>query len=84
MENGVTAIGDHAFSNCRNLQEITIPESVSDIGRGVFNGCKNLRVIYYGGTQMQWETITKEDIRRKGFASRTVICADGEIFLSFS
>ena len=84
IENGVTDIEDRAFSNCGNLQEITIPESVSDIGFDVFSNCENLHTIRYDGTKAQWESITKEDIRRRGFALRTVICTDGEITLSFS
>jgi len=84
LENGVSGIDDRAFLNCVNLQEITIPESVSSIGKNVFTNCENLYTIHYGGSKTQWSSITKEDIRIKGFSTRTVICTDGEIFLSFS
>ena len=40
--NGVTSIGDYAFSNCTNLVSITIPESVTNIGNSVFAGCEKL------------------------------------------
>ena len=36
---GVTSIGNHAFSWCRNLRSATIPESVTSIGDYAFNGC---------------------------------------------
>lgn len=32
----VTAIGDYAFDGCENLLEVTIPETVTSMGRGVF------------------------------------------------
>ena len=39
---GVTSIGDYAFSSCNNLVSITIPESVTSIGGSAFLGCSNL------------------------------------------
>ena len=38
----VTSIGDHAFSWCTDLTEITIPESVTSIGDHAFSGCSSL------------------------------------------
>ena len=40
--NGVTSIGQAAFSNCRNLTSITIPNGVTSLGDSVFNNCSNL------------------------------------------
>ena len=45
IENGVTSIGDSAFSNCENLTSITIPNSVTDIGEEAFCYCENLTSI---------------------------------------
>ncbi len=36
---GVSKIADYAFSGCHNLTSITIPDSVSYIGRSAFGGC---------------------------------------------
>ena len=41
----VTSIGDHAFSWCKHLTEITIPESVTYIGDHAFSGCSSLTQI---------------------------------------
>ena len=42
---GVTSIGEGAFSDCENLTTITIPESVTSIDDGAFFGCTNLTTI---------------------------------------
>ena len=41
----VTSIGDYAFSGCRNLTDIIIPEGVTSIGTGAFYGCSSLAAI---------------------------------------
>ena len=45
IENGVTSIGDYAFSGCAKLTSITIPESVTDIGNAAFLDCTGLVAI---------------------------------------
>lgn len=42
---GLASIGERAFSDCKNLTKVTIPESVSSIGLGAFYGC-NLESLY--------------------------------------
>ena len=42
IPNGVTHIGDYAFSWCISLTSITIPESVTSIGSGAFSACYSL------------------------------------------
>jgi hypothetical protein len=38
-------IGDSAFSDCKSLTSISIPQSVKKIGTWVFSGCSNLMSI---------------------------------------
>lgn len=45
IENGVTSIGDGAFSGCTGLTSITIPEEVTSIGKSAFSGCAGLTSI---------------------------------------
>ena len=42
IPDGVTSIGDDAFSYCESLTSITIPDSVTSIGMNAFWGCKSL------------------------------------------
>lgn len=57
---GVTMLDDCAFWNCTNLTGIVLPESLNTINGSVFRiGCDRLRVIYYCGTEAQWQEITK-------------------------
>ena len=39
---GITRIGDYAFSNCSTLTNITLPESLTEIGIGAFENCDSL------------------------------------------
>lgn len=42
IEDGVTAIGDSAFSSCAIVTSITIPEGVASIGASAFERCSEL------------------------------------------
>ena len=39
----VTAIGDHAFSKCKRLEEIILPDKLESIGKEAFFSCKGLQ-----------------------------------------
>ena len=41
----VTSIGNSAFSNCPNLNSVTIPNTVTSIGNSAFNNCNGLTSI---------------------------------------
>ena len=41
ISDGVTSIGDYAFSRC-NIESITIPDSVTSIGKSAFSDCTKL------------------------------------------
>lgn len=45
IKDGVTSIGNYAFSNCSNLTKVTIPDSVTFIGDNAFYYCENLTEI---------------------------------------
>lgn len=39
IEEGITTIGDYAFCECSGLTSITIPNSLTSIGKGAFDDC---------------------------------------------
>ena len=45
ISDGVTAIGDYAFPNCRKLADITLPEGVTSLGDSAFYGCWELETV---------------------------------------
>lgn len=47
---GVESIGESAFSNCRMLEGLVLPESLETIRRGAFNGCFGIGSIVCKGT----------------------------------
>ena len=49
----VTSIGDFAFNTCNNLQTITLPAGLQNIGI-CFIECDALKTINFGGTMEQW------------------------------
>ena len=45
VPNGVTSIGNGAFTDCNSLTSITIPDGVTSIGNGAFANCSSLTSI---------------------------------------
>lgn len=49
-----------AFTNCKNLKKVNIPESVKLVNENnssLFYGCDNLTDIYFGGSRVQWKNL---------------------------
>ena len=58
IPDGVTRINDYTFRDCSTLFTVILPKSVKSIGRLAFYGCDNLSVIYYGGSEEEWNNIS--------------------------
>ena len=59
--NGTTSIPSYALCYCKNLKNITIPETVTDIGAEVFSGCNKEILTIYGYQHSYAETYAKEN-----------------------
>ena len=45
LPNGITSIGESAFSDCVNLESINLPEGITDIGNAAFAYCYSLNTL---------------------------------------
>lgn len=50
----VTIIDKNAFSGCKALESITLPNTLNCCMWQAFDGCKNLKSVYYNGTIEEW------------------------------
>ncbi len=79
LEN-ITVIKPYAFSSCSGLTSITIPNSVTSIGRGAFAYCSSLTSITFNGTKAKWNAINKENNWDSGVSLTCKInCTDGTL-----
>lgn len=66
----VTSIKELAFSNCKELESVIMPNSITDIGRGSFSRCINIKYIHLSdnltklseGTFISCESLQNIDI----------------------
>jgi hypothetical protein len=59
IPDGVTSIGEYAFSDCSSLTSIKMPDSVTSIGSYAFYNCSKLTAVYYGGANSTaWSKIS--------------------------
>ena len=66
IPNGVTSIGNYAFSSCYSITSVTIPDSVTSLGDMAFYNCSSLTSVKYRGTEQQWNNISKGYIGYNG------------------
>ncbi|MCI6505309.1 MAG: Ig-like domain-containing protein, partial [Ruminococcus sp.] len=48
---GMTYTGNRTFEQCKNLNKLIIPDSITEIGLGCFDYCNNIQTVYYTGDE---------------------------------
>ena len=73
----VSHIANYAFFNCKKLDTLILPNTISTIGEKAFINCKELSTIIFYGSMQRWEQIAKYVV----FESNKVViqCNDGQI-----
>ena len=62
LQEGTSKIEDRAFQACEALTEVYLPVSVTSIGDYSFDECSNLKDVYYAGTELQKNGMTKQSV----------------------
>ena len=57
IADGVTSIGSSMFQGCKNLETISIPNTIEVISPRAFDQCPLIEEIYYGGSKSEWDKI---------------------------
>ena len=83
IEQGVTSIGEHAFSDCTSLLILSLPRSLKSVGFWAFSGCEVVTDIYYAGSEKQYRNIDDLDIstmmNSHTLYPHTLECPDGDL-----
>ena len=69
--NKVVEIGENAFSGCKNLKHVILPNSLKLIEQCAFSDISNSKLVLFDGTLEQYNKILKGEPFTK------VICDDG-------
>ena len=72
IPNSVTSIGGSAFWDCTSLRGIVIGKNVSSIGSSALANCTSLEVIYYHGSESNWNSIAKN--KNNTVSDDTALC----------
>lgn len=67
----VNFIYDTAFYDCSELRVLTLPASIEEFGNNCFSDCSSLEIIYFLGTEAQWNSII--GIETAGIAQNVTI-----------
>ena len=59
VPNGISQLPWAVFEGCTNLKSIVLPKTLNEIRDEVFLGCIRLSDVYFGGSEEEWNAITK-------------------------
>ncbi len=72
FEEGIIKIPKNACYYATDLERVVIPDSVKSIGDYAFNLCDSLSVVYYTGTEDEWNQLEINSINNSGLLRATI------------
>ena len=78
VPNTIYRLHDDAFLQCRKLQKIALPRSLSVMKDALFWECNALETLSYDGTVSEFGQITKGEYWNDGLRLNIVKCTDGD------
>ena len=83
IPDGTITISDYALEYALNLESVIIPESVIVLGKYVFRNNNDGFVLFYKGTQAQWDELLANNSETSEYLKNyTVNCIDNTIYPS--
>ncbi len=76
---GVERIGMWAFAHCRDLETVSLPDTLVEIGSGALYACPRLTRINFEGTCEQWYATKKDKSLDRDNGKFSILCIDGKI-----
>ena len=70
----IVRIADSAFYGFDELEYVYIPQTVTSIGEYAFKNCSSLKIIEFGGTESDWNRISKGKDWDIGCGNYKIIC----------
>lgn len=55
---GGERIPNKAFANLSSVEDITIPNTIANIGNGAFSGCEAVANVFFPDTEEKWESVS--------------------------
>lgn len=79
LSKNVDRLYDCVFSDNPNLEEIYLPETITEVSSCLFENCHKLTTINFAGTRAQWNAISKSRTWRVHSSIVEIKCKDGVI-----
>ena len=67
----ITELPAKLFDNCSKLKSVYIPATVGSIGKDFVTDCPEFTTVLFGGTEQQWDSVSKGNVIIDNFALST-------------
>ena len=76
-----TKLHANSFSSWKQLEEISLPQTLVSIGDNCFSNCSSLQSIVFAGTVEQWNAIEKSTAWNANLSLTSIQCSNGSVDL---